>query len=220
MNADPLGHKQFTFVEACEVPTRNGIRRIDAFHVSVYPVTIAEFREFCNATRYVTEAEQNASPITYGRNPELQTIAAEAGVQVYDLSVHMVSWNDACWFCKWANAALPSDAEWLAASIVDWETVYPNATVGYRANFQRARLRDHGDEWTSSLASETNPAESVFELGGYKRIDANPTPRADDVTVRYGPVYARFEGWEKKSFTMRAPHNFYSDRIGFRVIRR
>jgi hypothetical protein len=130
----------------------------------------------------------------------------------------MVSFNDASQFAEWAGLKIPNSYQWLAASVVDWSHVYADVGTAYREAVGRARILHHGHEWTSSLATETNPGLNVFELGGHSRTMTRDK-RPDDVTVRFGPVYALFEGWREIPFEMRAPRGFFSERIGFRVIR-
>jgi hypothetical protein len=210
--------KQFAPVEACDVIGRDGPSRVSKFSVSVYPVTIGDFNIFCAETGYLTDAERVGSEITYRSDPELLDTEGKTGVAIKDQGASMVSYNDAFAFCEWAEVRIPTDAEWVAASVVDWTTIYRNATRGYQANYKRGRIKHHGYEWTSSLADETQPPRSVFELGGNHRMDLDTRPLPDDVTVRYGPVYALFDGWQTAPFTMRAPRGFFSERIAFRAV--
>lgn len=73
---------------------------VDAFELAAFPVSVAEYAAFLDATGYTTPREWGA--------PQL---AAR------DLPVVGVSWVDAVAYCQWiGHARLPTEAEWERAA--------------------------------------------------------------------------------------------------------
>lgn len=115
---------------------------IDAFAVSRYPVTVAQFDEFVSATGYVTDAEQFGWSFVFhhfvsdATRPSVRQAVqgSEWWWQVHGTTwrcpdgpdssiegrsshpvVH-VSWRDAVAYCKWARVRLPTESEWEFAA--------------------------------------------------------------------------------------------------------
>jgi len=103
---------------------------LDAYYIDRYEVTNAQFKEFIDATGYVTETEQRGGGWVlyrkYGVGRRRITWAGGAnwshpkGVidnmqdikEKMDHPVVQVSWNDAVAYAQWAGKRLPTEADW------------------------------------------------------------------------------------------------------------
>ena len=83
---------------------------ISAYHISPFPVTNADYREFVNCTGYKTPInwQRGTFPTGMGRHP-----------------VTNVSWQDARSYCEWSGVRLATEAEWEKAARGGDERPYP-----------------------------------------------------------------------------------------------
>jgi formylglycine-generating enzyme required for sulfatase activity len=109
---------------------------VGGFYIDRHEVTNAQFKQFVDATGYVTEAEKDIASAS-GRTWRYP-YGPESGVEeTPDLPVACVSWNDALSYARWAGKRLPTEAEWEKAARGTDGRVYPwgNAVpVGASAN--------------------------------------------------------------------------------------
>jgi formylglycine-generating enzyme required for sulfatase activity len=86
------------FLMGADDRTNNPCRTVtlDGFWIYRTPVTVAQYRKFCKATRR--------------RMPRRPAWGCE------DHPIVNVSWADAQAYCEWAGAALPTDAQWEKAA--------------------------------------------------------------------------------------------------------
>ena len=107
---------------------------LDAFAIGRYPVTVAEFRKFVDATGYKTEAEQQGGAFVDDGKEWGQKADANWRHPYFsqgdDQPVVCISWNDAVEYCKWLSEqtgerySLPTEAEWEYACRASSETEY------------------------------------------------------------------------------------------------
>jgi formylglycine-generating enzyme required for sulfatase activity len=131
-----------------------------SFYLGKYEVTIEQFRQFVEATGYVTDAEKGTGfQGAFGWNRDTMDFKMNekyswrnTGFTQSDTHpVVNVSWNDAMEFCKWLsskeskNYRLPTEAEWEYACRAGSTTRY-----------------SHGDD-SEGLAKIGNVADAAFE---------------------------------------------------------
>jgi len=119
---------------------------LDDYYMDKYPVSNKQFRNFVEATGYVTDAEKEGlGMVRIGRRwkkiegaswrkPDgLTSIDGQD-----DHPVSQVSYNDAAKYCEWAQKGLPTEAQWEKAARgpegneYPWGNSEPNDTM---ANF-------------------------------------------------------------------------------------
>lgn len=133
--------------------------------VGKYPITVAQFRHFVNATSYRTEAEQKGEGYTVSNGKWGLTKGASwknpGFAQDDDHPVVLVTKNDAQEFIKWActqsgrSVSLPTEAQWEHVARGPKAFKYPwgNAWDGTKANHADLTLKNTGkapDTWTYS----------------------------------------------------------------------
>jgi hypothetical protein len=88
---------------------------VEPFAVAKYCVSIRLFESFQRATGYVTDSER-----VDGKEYRINEIVEHFSERERpDQPAYCVSWSDARHFCDWAGVRLPTEAEWLAASLID-----------------------------------------------------------------------------------------------------
>jgi hypothetical protein len=111
---------------------------VPSFEIAKYPVSVGQYDRFVQMSGYVTRPEQIGSEYCFRLNPGWEQIPPTKRV---NLPAAYLCFPDVTAYCDWAKARLPSEAEWLAASIID-ETVFETHD---EAGDRRAMLLQHPD---------------------------------------------------------------------------
>lgn len=176
---------------------------VDPFYISENLVTVAEFREFVEATGYVTEAEKFGNSgvfdvetgtwsLVEGANWR-QPFGPDGESAKDDHPVTQVSWNDAIAYCEWAGVRLPTEMEWEFAAKggkdsnnrFSWGDELVSQT-GFEANVWQGKFPD-------SLSVEdgylyTSP------VGVYGKTEAGLTDMGGNVWEWTSDTYRLYEG--------------------------
>ena len=162
--------------------------RVRPFFMDVHPVTVAQFRDFIDATGYVTQADSfgDAAVLDY----ELRTWELRPGANwAYpqgpeytpapdDHPVTQVSWNDAVAYAAWAGKRLPTEVEWehAARGAVDSRMPYAwgdsvmldgqyHANV-WNGQFPRFNTNADGFPYTSPVGNFGRTRLGLTDMGG------------------------------------------------------
>src|SRR5699024_4340532 len=160
--------------------------RLSPFRMDESAVTNAQFATFCKATGYVTDAEQlGVSPVFH--------LAVEASRSDVLHALDAVPWNDAVAYCDWADARLPTEAEWeyaarggLSGARFPWgDELTPRGR--WNLNVWQGRFPDHNTLDDGHLA--TAPVRSYRPNGyGLHEMVGNVWEWCHDV---FDPAYYR-----------------------------
>lgn len=178
------------FTWACKPGEEEGMVWVNRdFRMDISPVTVAGFREFVQATSYVTEAEKFGDggvfdfttggwQLVKGAYWEYPS-GPEGEKAPDDHPVTQVSWNDAQAYCKWAGKRLPSSEEFLLAEkngrsgysqTYTWGDDFMENGV-YKANFWQGTFPSHntvddGFLTTSPVGYFGKNALGLTDMGG------------------------------------------------------
>jgi len=156
---------------------------VNAFCIDKYEVTNAQFKEFVDATGYVTDAEKQGYgdfldgvlwrrvPGSSWRHPYAPTSTID---HIMSSPVVQVSWNDAVAYARWAGKRLPTEAEWeKAARGTDgreypWGNDNPRDGGRYRTNYNPSRLDEDGHRFAAPVGSfeSGKSPHGVYDMAG------------------------------------------------------
>ncbi len=169
---------------------------VAAFSIAKHPVSIAEFTEFVSATGHVTFPEQASDAFSFRDHPGLAMIPEHKRMS---LPARFLSFLDAKAFCAWKGVRLPSEAEWLAAWLIDDHL--------YDGDLALERFRELSTAPNALAEGGEELTGTVISADGRKRV-----------VIRRGPRYFR----KPKAALLDAYHRFvapwrYFEFIQFRV---
>jgi formylglycine-generating enzyme required for sulfatase activity/uncharacterized caspase-like protein len=147
--------------------------KVAAFEMAYYELTVGQFRKFADATGYLTEAENAASP---GCNVPVRggSWALRPGThwrapgypQTDGHPVVCVSWNDVQAYLQWLNGGteqyrLPSEAEWEFAARAGTTTPRPWSDIGgfWSRTWDRVKPGTAGDQPPSRTCKYANVSD-------------------------------------------------------------
>lgn len=185
---------EFICVPSKTIIGMNGLPSdVKGFRIAERPVTVEEFLAFCQATGYRATAEQSD-----GYHFADNDILEEVGWEEYRrLPAPFMSLRDADAYCSFHDVRLPTDSEWLAASVVDWSRTYKGkdrVQAARQAMASGGMIRDIGLEWV------LNEATSVRHL-------------------RSAPKYVLPEDWISRCQPLEAVPEFVAHTSCFRVVK-
>ena len=148
---------------------------LDDFEISRYEITVGQFRQFVDATGYVTEVERNGTGFGFDGTTwvgdETLSWKRPGFRQEADHPVVLVTFEDARAFCRWLSDGtgttidLPTEAQWEKAARGTDQRPYPwgdHPLTGDRCNFADKQLGhsefstidlDDGFRFTSPVGS-------------------------------------------------------------------
>lgn len=127
---------------------------VEPFYISANLITVADFREFVEATGYVTDAERFGNSgvfdvetgtwsLVEGANWR-RPFGQEGKSAEDDHPVTQVSWNDAMAYCEWSGVRLPTEKEWEYAA-------------------KSGKDSDHRFSWGDELVSKADYKANVWQ---------------------------------------------------------
>jgi len=134
--------------------------KVEGFWMYNYEVTAGQYRKFCKATGHAEPSHPS-----WGKQPD-------------DHPVVLVSWHDAQGYCQWAEARLPTEAEWEYAAKGGEDRVFPWGNEWDRkkansASFHVGKDLVHFALWMSEFAIKKPWETKVMTTPGGK-FPANP----------------------------------------------
>jgi formylglycine-generating enzyme required for sulfatase activity len=136
---------------------------VRAFAMGRYEVTVDEFRQFVNSTKYQTKAEKTGECWGFIGNNSGRNWRNPRFSQSENHPVVCVSWNDAVAYTMWLsqqtgkNYRLPTEAEWEYAARAGTKTKYWWGNI-FRADSANCSGSTDSFEYTAPVGSfEPNP---------------------------------------------------------------
>ena len=198
----PRFHREIEFRGAVAELEDGSFVELLPFAIQMSAVTIGQFSKFAEETAYITSAEQNGQygDDTYKKGPTIDPVKKNDRP---NLPACSLSYLDAVAYCSWAMVRLPTEAELLAASLVDKRLMEPREKGGFlfgmdgrfRTSLFPDCLDDLGVQWVTGQAPV-----------GY-------------AIVRTGPFLVREPGWQARKNRHEWPVDAYDLMCGFRTCR-
>ncbi len=146
---------------------------IKGFAIDRTEITIQQFREFVEATGYVTAAENRGGGLVYGSGWEKKAgwvWSSPFGTpgDPQEPAVH-VTFDDAAAYCAWAGKRLPKDDEWALAAFTEFRANPP-------APFQTGRTYPYPTGETPEGANCLNDCGKTPVIDYSARLDRGIGP--------------------------------------------
>lgn len=220
---------------------------LSGFTISQKEITVRQFRAFVEETGHTTTAEEYGCWTTNSegeREREAEATWRDPGFsQSGSHPVVCVSWRDAQAFAEWADARLPTEAEWeYAARGLGQKIAYPwgNTFEGNALNFADRRTpfsnasADDGHRWTAPVGSYASNRVGLYDMGGnvaewcqdwyqpdYYAASSSQNPRGPSTgekRVYRGGSWSDGATYAQTTLRRMAAPNVPADDIGFRIV--
>ncbi len=159
---------------------------LSAFRMSIFAITVGQFKTFVDATGYITDAEKGTGQSGGSVILEGSKWNSRAGVNWkcdvngnprpvtdYNNPVIHVSWNDANAFAEWMNCRLPTESEWEYACRAGTTTPFNTGSnlsalqANYNGNYPYTdNIKGEYREKTMPVGSFAPNAWGLYDMHG------------------------------------------------------
>jgi len=172
---------------------------LSGFYIDRFEVTNAQFKEFVDATGYVTDAEkQGASESVrtwrhpYGPDSNFETMLDHPAI--------CVSWNDANAYAGWIGKRLPTEAEWEKAARGTDGRIFPWGNTTPAGSIANVADKSFSAKWSAAGMDDSH--KTAAPVGSF------PTGKsvygAEDMA---GNVWEWCSDWWDSKYYMQSPPN-------------
>jgi hypothetical protein len=145
---------------------------VQPFEIAKYPVSVEQFSRFAEQTGYVTVAEKRNDEYTFREGPGDNAIAMQKRLPT---PAQWLCYLDATAYCNWAGVRLPTEAEWVAASVID----------------DNVRNDNEVSRWRSEVGADPMSCPAALAMIDEEITGAIVEGDRISVVLRQGPYLAR-----------------------------
>jgi hypothetical protein len=155
------------------------LRAMPPFFISRRRITVGQFEQFCRETSYITIAEQGKFSDNYAKNFWLAELKPS---EIPEQPALEVSYLDAMAYCTWAGVCLPTDQQWIAASVLSPTRILNHQ--GALDEYNKLRLRgDVIQEIAHEITSTRVDSQIVIRRGPHLILDESDSVWSDRYRV-------------------------------------